>query len=106
MGSVEVSFFLYARSVRHVCSVAMFSDPNPRRLEDDDFRRGADPSVGSDGLFLTFDLGLIGGLVARLSVDSLRDGVSSTMVLLPGLVGSGAVGVLTLAARLNREVRR
>lgn len=67
--------------------------------------RAVVPNAGSDGRRVTFALGLTGGLT-RLSPEGRREGVSSTAVL-PGLVGKVFVGVLvTLAARLNREVRR
>lgn len=45
------------------------------------------------------------GEVARTSPEGRRDGVSSATVLV-GLAGAACADVLTLAARLNREVRR
>lgn len=62
------------------------------------------PRVGREGRLVTFPFGDTGGLF-RGSAEGRLDGVSSANVLL-GLVGSPCVGVLTLAARLNREVLR
>lgn len=106
IGSADESFFLYARSVLHVCSVDMFKDPKPRKFGFDVFR-AVTPRAGSDGLLVTLVLGLGGGLTALVSPDGRLDGVSSLMVLLLGLVSKVLVGVLKrLELRFIRDVRR
>lgn len=63
-GSVDVSFFLYARSVRHVCSVDMLRVPNPLlpRRFGDDFLRDDMLKAGREGRRVILDRGLGGGL--------------------------------------------
>jgi hypothetical protein len=79
----------------------MFNEPKPRRFDEDVFLRAPRER---EGRLLTLAFGETGGLV-RVSPEGRRDGVSSATVLV-GLAGSACVGVLTLAARLKREVRR
>ena len=92
IGSFEVSFFRYARSVREACSVATFSEPKPRRLFElfflEEFRDG------KDGRRLILDWGLtVGGLPERLSLEGRLLGVSAPSIA-AGLVVSSETGGL------------
>lgn len=65
----------------------MFRVPNAlRRLEEDDVLRAVGPMAGREGLRVTLDLGLDGGLYCLQSPEGRREGVSSAIVLLLGLV--------------------
>ena len=79
----------------------MLTEPKPRKFDDEVFLR---VPIDMEGRLIDFAFGDTGGL-DRVSPEGRRDGVSSATVLL-GLIGGACVGVLTLAARLNREVRR